>query len=93
MKKNRFSKVTFIICLSVSVAMIVGGFFVPPLGVIDGSVITAVGELLAFAALALRPSVSSSAKSTQRTTRSGTTIVDKGKGPAASKPVEPPLPD
>ena len=43
MKKNRFSKVTFIICLSVSVAMIVGGFFVPPLGVIDGSVITAVG--------------------------------------------------
>ena len=93
MKKNRFPKVTFIICLSVSVAMIVGGFFVPPLGVIDGSVITAVGELLAFAALALIPSVISSAKSTKLTTRSGTTIEVKGKDPEPPKLVEPPMPD
>ena len=35
----------------ISVALIVGGFFVPPLGVIDGSVLTAVGEIFAFAAL------------------------------------------
>lgn len=35
----------------VAVALIVTGFFVPPMGIIDGSVIKAVGELFAFAAL------------------------------------------
>ena len=93
MKKNRFSKVTFILCLIVSVGMMVGGFFVPPLGIIDGSIITGVGELLAFAALAMVPSVISSAKSTKVTTRSGTTIEVKGKEPQPPKPVEPPIPD
>lgn len=41
----------FWVCLVVSLILIVGGFFVPPLGVIDGSVLTAVGELLGFSAL------------------------------------------
>lgn len=41
----------FWVCLVASLILIVGGFFVPPLGVIDGSVLTAVGELLAFSAL------------------------------------------
>ena len=93
MKKNRFSKATFLLCLIVSVGMMVGGFFVPPLGIIDGSIITGVGELLAFAALAMVPSVISSAKSTKVTTRSGTTIEVKGKEPQPLKPVEPPIPD
>ena len=93
MKKNRFSKATFLLCLIVSVGMMVGGFFVPPLGLIDGSIITGVGELLAFAALAMVPSVISSAKSTKVTTRSGTTIEVKGKEPQPPKPVEPPIPD
>ena len=93
MKKNRFSKATFLLCLIVSVGMMVGGFFVPPLGIIDGSIITGVGELLAFAALAMVPSVISSAKSTKLTTRSGTTIEVKGKDPEPPKPVEPPMPD
>ena len=93
MKKNRFSKATFLLCLIVSVGMMVGGFFVPPLGIIDGSIITGVGELLAFAALAMVPSVISSAKSTKVTTRSGTTIEVKGKDPEPPKPVEPPMPD
>ena len=35
----------------ISIGLIVGGFFVPPVGVIDGSVLTAVGEIFAFAAL------------------------------------------
>ena len=43
--------------LSVSIALVVGGFLVPPVGVIDGSVIPAVGELLAFAVLAQVPVV------------------------------------
>lgn len=41
----------FWVCLVASLILIVGGFFVPPLGVIDGSVLTAVGELLGFSAL------------------------------------------
>lgn len=45
------SRVTFMICFLVSVGLIVGGFFVPPMGVIDGSVLTAVGELLLFPTL------------------------------------------
>ena len=44
----RFCVVTFIACFVISVGLIVGGFFLPPMGVIDGSVLTAVGELLAF---------------------------------------------
>ena len=45
-------KVIFGISLAVSVGLIIGGFCVPPTGQIDGSVLTAVGELFAFAALA-----------------------------------------
>ena len=45
------SRVTLIICFFVSVGLIVGGFIVPPMGVIDGSVLTAVGELLLFPTL------------------------------------------
>ena len=45
------SRITFAICFFVSVGLIVGGFFVPPLGVIDGSCLTAVGELLVFPTL------------------------------------------
>lgn len=53
MKKDcRLCVVTFVICFIISVGLIVGGFFVPPMGVIDGSVLTAVGELVAFPALA-----------------------------------------
>ena len=45
------SRITFAICFFVSVGFIVGGFFVPPMGVIDGSCLTAVGELLLFPTL------------------------------------------
>lgn len=43
------NKNTFWICLITSICLIVGGFLVPPLGIIDGSVLTAVGLLLGFA--------------------------------------------
>lgn len=42
--------------------LIVGGFLVPPVGVIDGSVLTAVGLLLMFAALAQVPSIINAAR-------------------------------
>jgi hypothetical protein len=35
-----------------AIVLIVAGLLMPPMGVIDGSVLTAVGELFAFAALA-----------------------------------------
>lgn len=44
-------RITFTLCFFVSVGLIVGGFFVPPMGIIDGSVLTAVGELLLFPTL------------------------------------------
>lgn len=34
--------------MAISILLIVGGFFCPPMGVVDGSVLTAVGELLLF---------------------------------------------
>lgn len=45
------SRMTFLVCFFVAVGLIVGGFFVPPMGIIDGSVLTAVGELLLFPTL------------------------------------------
>lgn len=45
------SRITFTICFVISVALIVGGFLVPPMGQIDGSILTAVGELLMFPTL------------------------------------------
>lgn len=39
------------ILTGIAVALIIAGFIVPPLGQIDGSILTAVGEIFAFAAL------------------------------------------
>lgn len=50
-------KIIFAICLLVTIIMLVSGFLVPPTGVIDGSVLTAVGELFAFATLSKLPSL------------------------------------
>lgn len=52
-KRNHTDKYIFFVCLVISIALFVGGFFCPPMGVIDGSVLTASGILLAFAALAV----------------------------------------
>ena len=46
-----FSRFTFLVCFFVSVGLIIGGFFAPPMGVIDNSILTAVGELLLFPTL------------------------------------------
>ena len=42
---------TFIVCLALSIGLIVGSWFVPPMAVVDGSVLAAVGEIFGFAAL------------------------------------------
>lgn len=43
---------TFIVCLTLSIGLIIGSWFVPPRAVIDASVLAAVGEIFGFAALA-----------------------------------------
>ena len=48
---------TFRVTLILSILLIVGGFVCPPMGVIDSSVLTAVGMLLAFAILAQIPTL------------------------------------
>ena len=45
------SRFTFVFSFLVSVVLMIDGFLTPPKGVIDGSVITAVGELLLFPTL------------------------------------------
>lgn len=47
----------FWICLIASVALFIGGFLVPPMGVIDGSVLKACGMLLGFGVLAQAPNL------------------------------------
>ena len=42
----------FWVCLIFSIGLILGSFFVPPMGVIDGSILAGVGELFGFATLA-----------------------------------------
>ena len=53
MKKKQVDKKVFFVCLGVSIALGIGGFFCPPLGSIDGSVLTFVGILLGYATLAV----------------------------------------
>ena len=45
------SRWTFVLSFFVSVRLMIGGFITPPIGSIDGSVITAVGELILFPTL------------------------------------------
>lgn len=50
-KKKHADKYIFYVCLTIAILLFIGGFFCPPMGVIDGSVLTAAGILLGFAAL------------------------------------------
>lgn len=56
LKKSERMRV-FYLNLFVSLALIIGGFFVPPVGIIDGSVLTSVGLLLMFGVIAQIPDI------------------------------------
>ena len=43
--KNKYFIIAIIMAL-VAIGLVIAGFLVPPLGVIDGSVLTAVGEIV-----------------------------------------------
>ena len=55
-------RIFFWITLMLSAALIVAGFLLPPLGIIDNSVLLAVGELGFFAVIAELPSYLESKK-------------------------------
>ena len=55
MKKINASQFIFWLCLVTSIGLSVAGFIVPPTGIIDGSVLTVIGELLGFATLGQLP--------------------------------------
>ena len=52
----------FYLTFAISLQLIIGGFLLPPMGIIDGSVLTAVGELLMFGVLAQLPTIIDAAK-------------------------------
>ena len=52
----------FYLTFAISLQLIIGGFLLPPMGIIDGSVLTAVGELLMFGVLAQVPAIIDAAK-------------------------------
>lgn len=52
-KKFTLDKVVFLICMFITLGLFIGGFIVPPTGVIDGSVLTAGSILMGFATLAV----------------------------------------
>lgn len=60
-KKHNILK--FWILAGISIALFVGGFFVPPLGIIDGSVLKAGGILLGFYVVGLIPEMIREGKS------------------------------
>ena len=50
-KNSTMRNPAFWVCLVLSIGLIVTGFFMPPMAEVDGSVLTAVGELFGFATL------------------------------------------
>lgn len=44
-------KIIFCVCLVISLLLIIGSFFMPPMGVVDGSILAATGELFAWPTL------------------------------------------
>ena len=52
----------FYLTFAISLMLIIGGFLLPPMGIIAGSVLTAVGELLMFGVLAQLPAIIDAAK-------------------------------
>ena len=68
------------ITLVVSILLILGGFIVPPTGVIDGSVLTAVGLLLMFSLIEKLPEAIAAGRSV-KIQRGDTSVEVSGKEP------------
>lgn len=75
-----FFRWCFGIAFATSLSLFVGGFFVPPMGQIDGSVLKAGGILLAFGVAAMLPEILRSGR--QATFKHGDTSVTLSAGTA-----------
>ena len=82
-KRFQSHSALFLLTLLASVVLIIAGFLVPPMGVIDGWVLTAVGELFAFGALAQLPHLVSMGKEVH--IKHGDTSVSVGDGEDIAK--------
>ena len=71
-------KIGFYISLITAIVLLFVGFFMEPIGVIDGSILTCVGLLLAFGIASLIPELVSKSKST-KIKAGGAEIEFKGK--------------
>lgn len=49
----KWSRVLFWVLLWVSIMLVVASFIIPPLGVIDPSVLAAIGEIMGFASIGM----------------------------------------
>lgn len=74
----------FWICLIFAIGLFIGGFFMPPKGVIDGSVVTAAGILFGFATVGQIPHIIETSKMVKVTTGS-TTIEAHGRDKQENK--------
>ena len=48
---SNISKISFWVCLIFAIILLTAGFLTPKIGEIDGSILTAVGEIMGFTAL------------------------------------------
>ena len=71
-------KIVFYLNLTVSISLMLAGFFAPPLGVIDDSVLSAVGLLLMFAVVAKVPEVIKASRSVRITKGDFRAEIEKG---------------
>ena len=79
MSKINLEKISFTLCLLVSISLIVGGFLVPPTGIIDGSVLKAVGMLILFAVIDMIPKILTAEKNIKISTGDISIDVNDGK--------------
>lgn len=81
----------FWLCEITSVLMFIAGFFVPPLGVIDGSVLTGIGLLMGFGTISMLPDIIAAGHSASINLPGGSSIEvskrksDKGQQAAAEE--------
>ena len=72
--------------LAVSIALIIAGFLCPPIGVIDGSVLAAVGLLLMFSVIAKIPEAIRSGRNIKVQKGDSSVVITSGNSDCLSDP-------
>ena len=74
MKNELLGVIVYFVAFGVSILLMVIGFIVPPTGAIDGSVLSAGGELLGFTLVWRLPEMIKAAKSVKVNTPAGASV-------------------